>query len=168
MHAPSRKRKIKTIQELGKISAKARKEGKVVVTTNGAFDLLHIGHIRNLAEAKSLGDILIVGINSDRSVRTHKDKFRPILPQTERAETLAELESVDYVFIFDDPTPIRWIAIIKPNIHAKGADRKLAQMPERFAVKRAGGKIVRIPYSKNYSTTRIVDRLTHKLSKVKK
>ena len=129
------------------------------MTTNGAFDLLHIGHVRNLQIAKSAGDILIVGVNSDRSVRTHKDKTRPIVPEMERAEVIAALEAVDYVFIFSAPDPIPWLKKIKPNVHAKGADRTIDQMVESSVVKKHGGKILRVPYLKGHSTSNIIKRI---------
>src|SRR5580704_3026242 len=122
--------KIKSLNQIKKIADTAKAKGSVIVTTNGCFDILHVGHVHNLKKAKSHGDILIVGINSDASVRRYKGKSRPIVPQRERAEVLAALGAVDYVFIFDDDTPIPWISKIKPHIHAKGGDRKLSEIVE--------------------------------------
>jgi rfaE bifunctional protein nucleotidyltransferase chain/domain len=151
--------KIKSILEVSVIVKKAKQAGKRIITTNGAFDLLHIGHIRNLEMAKSLGDILIVGVNSDKSVRTHKDQFRPIMPEKERAEVIAALDAVDYVFIFSTQNPIPWLKKIKPHVHAKGADRTLAEMPERIIVEKYGGTIQFIPYKKGHSTTAIIKKI---------
>jgi D-beta-D-heptose 7-phosphate kinase/D-beta-D-heptose 1-phosphate adenosyltransferase len=151
--------KIKNLSEMPAIVRQAKRAGKKIVTTNGAFDILHIGHVRNLQVAKSAGDILIVGVNSDKSVRTHKDKSRPVVPQKERAEIIAALEAVDYVFIFDTPTALPWIAELKPHVHAKGADRALKQMLEPPVLKKYGGKILRIPYVKSHSTTGIIERI---------
>ncbi|HEY5220736.1 MAG TPA: adenylyltransferase/cytidyltransferase family protein [Candidatus Paceibacterota bacterium] len=151
--------KIKSISEIAAIAKRAKRTGKTVVTTNGAFDLLHIGHVRNLQMAKSAGDILIVGVNSDRSVRTRKDKTRPIVPEVERAEVIAALEAVDYVFIFSTPDPIPWLEKIRPNVHAKGADRTIDQIVELSAVKKHGGKILRVPYIKGHSTSNIIKKI---------
>src|SRR3989338_3393543 len=104
---------IKKFSEILKIARKAKRQGLKIVTTNGVFDLLHIGHIRNLEFAKSLGDILIVGVNSDASVRAYKGKNRPIVPEIERALIVASLKSVDYVFIFEEKDPISWLKEIK-------------------------------------------------------
>ena len=151
--------KIKTIREIARIAEKAKRGGKVVVTTNGCFDILHIGHIRNLEKAKSQGDILIVGLNSDASVKRNKGKSRPLMPARERAEIVAALGAVDYVFIFGDLTPNRWLAKIKPDVHIKGADRKLAQIVERDVLRRIGAKLILIPHYKRKSTTRLIEKI---------
>ncbi len=149
--------KIKTLSNIIAITRHARRAGKTIVTTNGAFDLLHIGHVRSLEKAKSAGDILIVGVNSDASVRTHKDKTRPIIPEKERAEMIAALESVDYVFIFTSPDPLPWIKKIRPDIHVKGADRSIAQLPEAAIIKKYGGKLLLTPIYR--STTAIIKKI---------
>jgi rfaE bifunctional protein nucleotidyltransferase chain/domain len=152
-------RKIKSLREIEKIARRARARGQKIVTTNGAFDLLHVGHIDSLEKAKALGDVLIVGVNSDKSVRTHKDPSRPIVPERERAAMVASLKPVDHVFIFSTPTPIPWIKKIKPHVHAKGADRTMDQIVERFAVEENGGKIVLVPYLKRHSTTGLIEKV---------
>lgn len=151
--------KIKSLAEVARIARRLRSEGKTVVTTNGCFDLLHVGHVRGLKAARALGDTLIVGVNTDRSVRANKGPLRPIVPERERAEVLAALESVDYVFLFSNRTPIPWVKKIRPNIHAKGADRTVHQIVEREAVEAGGGKIVLLPYLGRKSTTQIIERI---------
>ncbi|RKY02827.1 D-glycero-beta-D-manno-heptose 1-phosphate adenylyltransferase, partial [Candidatus Poribacteria bacterium] len=123
--------------KLVEIVERERRAGKRIVTTNGCFDLLHVGHVRYLYEAKRLGDVLIVAINSDESVRRIKGPLRPIIPQEERAEMVAALEPVDYVTIFDEDTPIPLIKAIRPDFHVKGGDYKLDEMIEREAVEEA-------------------------------
>src|ERR1051326_13571 len=129
----------------------ARKEGKRVVTTNGVFDLLHIGHVRYLQQSRALGDVLVVGINTDRCTRNLKGPLRPFLPEIERAELLAALACVDYVTFFDEPTPEMLLDFLKPDIHAKGGDYHLELMPETETVRRHGGTVVGIPFVTGYS-----------------
>jgi D-beta-D-heptose 7-phosphate kinase/D-beta-D-heptose 1-phosphate adenosyltransferase len=155
----SHQSKIKSIPQVVEIARRAKKAGKKIVTTNGAFDLLHIGHVRNLQTAKAAGDILIVGVNSDRSVRTHKDHSRPIMPEKERAEVIAALESVNYVFIFNTSTALPWLELIPSDVHAKGADRPISGMLETPLMKKRGGKILRIPYIKGHSTSNIIKKI---------
>ena len=138
---------------------KAKTAGRRVVTTNGSFDILHTGHVSNLAFARGQGDLLIVGINSDGSVRRNKGPGRPLTPARERAEIVAALRSVDAVFMYDELTPIAWIKLLKPHIHVKGADRTMDQIVEKEAVESAGGKVVRAPYLKNKSTTGIIAKI---------
>jgi rfaE bifunctional protein nucleotidyltransferase chain/domain len=151
--------KIKAFPEILRIANIAKRAGKRIVTTNGCFDIIHIGHVRNLAEAKSHGDILIVGINSDASVRRYKGDTRPINPQKERAEVIASLESVDYVFIFTTDGVIPWIKKLKPHVHAKGGDRKLSEIPECATVIENGGKMVRLKLVKKHSTTKVIEKV---------
>ncbi len=151
--------RIKTVAEIVKIAKNARSLGKKVVTTNGAFDLLHVGHLRNLELAKSLGDILIVGVNSDASVRKNKGNGRPIVPERERAEMVAALKPVDYVFIFGDQTPTRWLKKISPDVHVKGADRNPKQIVERNVLKKIGAKLSFARYHKGKSTTAIIEKI---------
>lgn len=151
--------KIKHLGEIVKIAARAKKKKLKIVTTNGCFDILHVGHIRNLRFAKSFGDILIVGINSDGSVRKNKGANRPIVPAQERAEILAALADVDYIFIFNDTTPIPWLKKIKPDVHIKGADRNLKQIVERGVLKKIGARLALAPYHKGKSTTALIKKI---------
>jgi len=130
-----------------------------VVFTNGCFDLLHAGHARLLERAKRYGDLLIVGLNSDRSVTTLKGALRPILTQRDRALLLAALESVDYVTIFDDPTPQRLVASLRPQVLVKGADWEASEIVGRDIVRRYGGRVVRLPLLKGYSTSQLLQRI---------
>ena len=134
--------KIHTRKKLVEIVRHVQREGKKVVTTNGCFDVLHVGHVRYLQEARKLGDILIVAVNSDSSVRALKGEPRPLVPEDERAEMLAALECVDYVTIFSELDPIALLLELKPDIHVKGGDYKLEQLIEREAVESYGGKVV--------------------------
>ncbi|HUY12797.1 MAG TPA: D-glycero-beta-D-manno-heptose 1-phosphate adenylyltransferase [Terriglobia bacterium] len=141
-----------------------KRNGKRIVFTNGCFDLIHPGHAQFLAEARRLGDCLLVAVNSDRSVRAMKGPQRPLLPQAERAEILAALRAVDYVTIFDEPTPRELIARILPNILVKGSDWGETQIVGREEVEAAGGKVISIPVLPGYSTTAIIEavlRQTH-------
>ena len=134
--------KIHTRKKLVEIVRHVQREGKKVVTTNGCFDVLHVGHARYLQEARKLGDILIVAVNSDSSVRALKGEPRPLVPEDERAEMLAALECVDYVTIFSELDPIALLLELKPDIHVKGGDYKLEQLIEREAVESYGGKVI--------------------------
>jgi D-glycero-beta-D-manno-heptose 1-phosphate adenylyltransferase len=140
-------------------TAREKCAGHRVVFTNGCFDLLHPGHVRCLAEARALGEVLVVAINSDRSVRGSKGPERPLVPEQDRAEVLAALASVDYVTIFDEPTPRELIARLLPNILVKGADWSPDQVAGREEVEAAGGRVVSIPLAPGYSTTSIVQRI---------
>lgn len=151
--------KIKIISELKKIVLKLKSQNKTIVTTNGVFDILHIGHIRYLQKAKKLGDILIVGLNSDASVKRLKGTKRPINNQNDRAEVLSALECVDYVLIFNEDTPIEWLSEIKPNIHVKGGDYDMGKIIEKEIVEKNGGKIVILPKVPEVSTTDIIERI---------
>ena len=135
-------KKIHTREELAKIIRQAQSEGKKVATTNGCFDVLHIGHVRYLQAARKLGDMLIVAVNSDSSVRALKGEPRPLVPEDNRAEMLAALECVDYVTIFSELDPIALLLELKPDIHVKGGDYKLEQLIEREAVESYGGRVV--------------------------
>jgi rfaE bifunctional protein nucleotidyltransferase chain/domain len=133
--------------------------GRRVVFTNGCFDLLHPGHIRLLEQARALGDLLVVGVNSDRSVRGLKGEGRPLLPQAERAELLAALAAVDAVTIFDEPTPRELIAALLPDVLVKGGDWRPDEIVGRAEVEGAGGKVVTIPYIEGYSTRALIARI---------
>jgi rfaE bifunctional protein nucleotidyltransferase chain/domain len=130
-----------------------------VVFTNGCFDLLHPGHIRLLEQARSLGDALVVGLNSDASVRRVKGDSRPLIPEMERAEVLAALAAVDFVVIFGEATPREIIARLLPDVLVKGADWGADEIVGRAEVEGAGGKVVSIPLQPGYSTTRILQRI---------
>lgn len=151
-------RKILTLERAIEIVDQLKARGLRVVFTNGCFDLLHPGHTRYLAAARELGDALIVALNSDRSVRALKGPGRPIFPQSERAEILAALESVDYVTIFDDLTPQVVIARMLPHVLVKGADWGPEEIVGRAEVEAAGGRVVSIPVVKGYSTSAILER----------
>lgn len=135
-------RKIYPRNQLAEILQGSRAEGKVVVTTNGCFDVLHVGHLRYLQAARTLGDLLVVGVNSDASVRALKGENRPLVSAAERAEMLAGLACVDYVTIFSELNPIALLSQLKPNIHVKGGDYTIDQLPERKVVEANEGKIV--------------------------
>ena len=154
--------KVKTIQELKPVLDILRAAGKKVVFTNGCFDLIHTGHTRYLAIARSLGDLLIVAVNSDTSVRTIKGDKRPITPQAERAETLAALESVDFVTIFDEPDPYRVISALQPDVLVKGGDWPVDKIIGGDIVQARGGKVVNVPYVEGASTTGIIERIIKK------
>lgn len=151
--------KFKTVDELSAISAQARKAGRVVVFTNGCFDLVHRGHIHMLRQAKALGEILIVGINSDVSVKSIKGPERPITPEVDRIELIAALEMVDYVVAYDEPDPYRVIAAIQPNVLVKGGDWSADKIVGADVVKQNGGRVAVIPYLTGFSTTQIIERI---------
>jgi D-beta-D-heptose 7-phosphate kinase/D-beta-D-heptose 1-phosphate adenosyltransferase len=151
--------KLKSLEELTAIAAKARAAGKSVVFTNGCFDLLHRGHVHILREAKAAGDLLIVGLNSDRSVQKIKGPHRPILPETDRIELIAAMEMVDYVVLFDEPDPYKLIAAIKPNVLAKGGDWSTDKIIGADVVEQEGGRVAVIPYLEGFSTTKIIERI---------
>jgi len=153
------KEKLKSLSELAAIAAAARAKGEIVVFTNGCFDLLHRGHVHTLRQAKATGDMLIVAVNSDRSVRTIKTPQRPILPETDRLELIAAMEMVDYVILFDEPDPYNLIAAIKPQVLAKGGDWSSDNIIGADIVEAAGGRVVVIPYLKGFSTTEIIERI---------
>jgi rfaE bifunctional protein nucleotidyltransferase chain/domain len=151
--------KVKSLDDLKRIADQARRDGKTVVLTNGCFDLLHRGHVHILREAKALGDILIVAINSDRSVKAIKGPSRPVLSESDRTELLAAMEMVDYVALFDEPDPYDLIAAVRPNVLVKGGDWGSDQIVGADIVKRYGGKVAVIPYLKGFSTTEIIERI---------
>ena len=141
--------------------AREKRNGRRIVFTNGCFDLLHPGHIRSLEAARALGDVLIVGINSDESVRTLKGPHRPVIPEQERAEILANLESVDAVLIFPELTPQRVIAALLPDILVKGGDWPGDQIVGRAEVEAAGGCVERLEIVQGYSTSDIIKKIRH-------
>ena len=151
--------KVVTLSEAVRIAETLKKSKKNIVTTNGCFDILHVGHVRSLVMAKELGDVLMVGINSDASVRANKGATRPIVPDKERAELIAALEVVDYVFIFGSKTPTSWLSKIKPAVHVKGSDRNREEIPERRVIEKHGGKLVLIPHTGKHSTSGIIEKI---------
>ena len=150
--------KVVSLKKLKAELASGRKKKKVVFT-NGCFDILHAGHVRYLKKARSLGDVLVVGLNSDSSVRSIKGPARPIVPQRERSEVLAALECVDYVVLFSGPTPLKLIEAIKPDVLAKGADWAARDIVGADIVKNSGGRLARITLVKGRSTTNIIRRV---------
>jgi rfaE bifunctional protein nucleotidyltransferase chain/domain len=135
-----------------------RRRGEVVVFTNGVFDLLHPGHVRYLREARALGDVLVVGVNSDRSVRALKGPERPLTPEAERAEILLSLAAVDAVVIFDQPTPLALITLVQPDVLVKGADWQEQDIVGKDVVEERGGRVVRVMFSPGHSTTDLIHR----------
>jgi rfaE bifunctional protein nucleotidyltransferase chain/domain len=146
-------------KEVKEISKKLKEEGKKIVFTNGCFDLIHKGHIYLLQEAKKLGDVLIVGINSDKSVKRIKGEKRPILKQEERTFIIDNIKGVDYVVLFDEETPYELIKEICPDFLVKGGDYKEEEVVGGEFVKKSGGKVVIIPYLENFSTTKLIERI---------
>jgi rfaE bifunctional protein nucleotidyltransferase chain/domain len=151
--------KILSKDRLKKTIVEYKKEGKKIVFTNGCFDILHAGHVRYLNDAKKLGDILVLALNSDSSVRSIKGKPRPYIPQEERAYVVASLESVDYVTIFDEDTPLLLIEYLKPHILVKGGDWTEETVVGRDSVKKWGGRVVIMPEVKGISTTNIIEKI---------
>jgi rfaE bifunctional protein nucleotidyltransferase chain/domain len=136
-----------------------RKNGKKIAFTNGCFDILHIGHIRYLREAKKTADILVLAINSDASVKKIKGEKRPLVPQEDRAEIMAALEFIDFVTIFDETTPLELINLLKPDVLIKGGDWAQDKVVGRDEIKKWGGKLTLIPEINGKSTTSIVDKI---------
>ena len=151
--------KILNHEDLLRERASLRVDGKIVVFTNGVFDLLHVGHVRYLTQARDLGDTLVVAINSDRCVRELKGANRPIVDQDERAEILAALRSVTYVTIFDEISPRALIRKLLPDVLVKGGDYALDEIHGREEVEAAGGRVVSLPFVEGESTSAIIDRM---------
>jgi rfaE bifunctional protein nucleotidyltransferase chain/domain len=151
--------KIIAAEKLVSKLEKGRQAGKKIVFTNGCFDILHVGHIRYLAAARSEGDLLVVGLNSDISVRSIKGDRRPLVNQDQRAEVLTSLVWVDYVVVFDEPDPLRLIQTLKPDVLVKGADWGEENIIGAEFVKATGGKIIRAELVPEASTTRIIERI---------
>lgn len=159
------KEKIKAREELRTIVERSREEGRRVVFTNGCFDLLHIGHLRYLEEARTLGDLLVVGLNSDRSVREIKGPLRPIIPEEERAEMVSGLGCVDYVTIFDEKDPLSLITELKPHVLVKGGDWSKETIVGKEVVERLGGQVVVIPFVPGFSTSHLIQRILERYEK---
>jgi rfaE bifunctional protein nucleotidyltransferase chain/domain len=153
------RKNVLTRQELIETIARARQQGARVVLANGCFDVLHVGHVRYLAGARELGEVLVVGVNSDRQVALQKGAGRPILPEQERAELLAALESVSFVTVFDEPTVEELLLALKPDVHAKGTDYTVDTVPEREVVRSYGGRVAIVGDPKDHSTSEILSRM---------
>jgi D-glycero-beta-D-manno-heptose 1-phosphate adenylyltransferase len=151
--------KILTREALLEAAASQKAAGRRVVFANGAFDLLHVGHVRYLEAARREGDWLAVGVNSDRSVQCGKGKGRPILPEAERAEIISALSCVDAVVVFDEDSPAELLSGLKPDVHAKGTDYTAESVPERDVVASYGGKTAIVGDSKDHATTDLIERI---------
>ena len=158
---PSVRARRKFLSVVAQVRAvrKAHSRHQTVVFTNGCFDLLHAGHVKILEQAKRFGNLLVVAINSDASVRGLKGPGRPIVSERDRALLLAALECVDYVTVFPEPTPQRLVSRLRPNVLMKGADWGARQIIGRDIVERSGGRVIRVPLLKGYSTTRLIERV---------
>lgn len=154
--------KVLSLAELRREREQLRQAGRTVVFTNGCFDLLHPGHVRYLAQARGLGDVLIVALNSDASVRALKGAGRPILNEQERAEVMAALACVDYVIIFNEPTPRETIAALLPDVLVKGGDWGVAQIVGREEVEAAGGRVLSLPFVAGCSTSEVIERIVQR------
>jgi D-beta-D-heptose 7-phosphate kinase/D-beta-D-heptose 1-phosphate adenosyltransferase len=159
------KQKIKARKEILRIMNDLKAEGKRIVFTNGCFDLLHVGHVRYLEEAKALGDVLVVGVNSDASVRKLKGPKRPILPEEERTEILSGLGCVDYITLFNETDPLKLITSLRPDVLAKGGDWAKEQIVGKEVVERSGGEVVIIPFVKGASTSHLIQTILKKYEK---
>lgn len=154
--------KIKSISQLKKIVNSLKAKGKRIVFTNGCFDILHFGHVKYLEQAKKKGDILIVAINSDRSIKKIKGKKRPIMPQKQRTRLVAALESVDYVTIFNQSTPLKLIKLLKPQVLVKGADWKTKDIVGGEVVKSYQGKVVTVACIGKLSSSNLIKKIAQR------
>jgi D-glycero-beta-D-manno-heptose 1-phosphate adenylyltransferase len=154
--------KILTLEAATALAARARATGKTVVLANGAFDLLHVGHVRYLAAAGALGDLLVVAVNTDASVRGSKGPLRPVMAEGERVEILSHLECVDAIVVFDEPTVAEVLRAVRPHVHAKGTDYTSETVPERAVVQEWGGRTVICGDPKDHSTTDLVAEILHR------
>jgi len=154
-----RNKKIKNLSQMKGIVAQLKNRGQKVVFTNGCFDILHVGHVRYLNKAKKQGDVLIIGLNTDRSVRAIKGEKRPVVPEKERAEVLGALECVDYVVLFGDPDPLRLIEALRPDVLVKGADWPRSQIIGREIVEKMGGRVVRVPLVAGAASTGVIEKI---------
>jgi rfaE bifunctional protein nucleotidyltransferase chain/domain len=151
--------KLISLGEARVIAEGARVAGRRIVVANGAFDILHVGHVRYLAAARGLGDVLFVALNSDLSVRVSKGPLRPIVPEDERAEILSHLDCVDWIVLFDEPTVAEVLRALKPHVHAKGTDYTVETVPERDVVAEWGGETVICGDLKGHATTDLVGEI---------
>lgn len=148
-----------TWRELTERLNEHRKRGEKIVSTNGVFDVLHVGHVRYLQQARALGDLLVIGLNTDACTRRLKGDSRPFVPENERAELLLALRCVDYVTLFDEPTPVQLLEALRPDIHAKGGDYDVEALPETPIVRKHGGEVVTLPFTAGRSTTELAERI---------
>lgn len=155
---PELEQKIMILEQLLPKVHDLKSKDKMIVTNNGTYDILHLGHVLGLLEAKKQGDVLIVGVNSDRSVRAYKGESRPIITEDQRIRMLAALACVDYVFLFDDPTPNRWLAEMKPHVHTNGAEYG-ENCIERSVVEENGGKIYLLPMIAGCKTSDLIQKI---------
>lgn len=153
------KKKIFSVKEMQDIIKKEKMTGKTIISTSGCFDIIHQGHIQYLREARAKGDLLIIFLNSDKSVRNLKGADRPIIDEAGRSKVLSEFESVDYICLFDDETPCRLITQLKPDIFIKGGDYRGKQIPEMEAVKQYGGRVEYVSVTAGCSTTNIAEKI---------
>ena len=153
------RKNLLTQEEMKEKIEELKKNGKKTVFTNGVFDILHIGHLTYLEEARNLGDVLIVGVNSDASVKVNKGDKRPINSQKNRAEMLSGLKFVDYTVIFDEKTPEKLLDLLKPDIHVKGGDYKKEDLPETKIVEKNGGEVKILSFVDSFSTTDIINKI---------
>lgn len=151
--------KLKTLEALKRSLAQDRKDGKKIVFTNGCFDILHVGHVRYLTQARSLGDRLVIGLNADASVKKLKGPERPVNRQKDRAEVLAALNAVDYVVLFLEPTPIKLIRAVRPDFLVKGGDWKKKDIVGSDVIEARGGQVRSLPFTKGFSTTGLLDKI---------
>lgn len=145
--------------DLNSLLDKLRSEGKTIVTTNGCFDILHVGHVRYLEKTKTFADVLIVALNSDKSVKSIKGDSRPINKEEDRAEVLSALRCVDYVVLFDEDSPIDLLLQIKPDVYTKGADYTVETLPEAKPIMENGGRVEFISFVEGKSTTSIINKM---------
>ncbi len=164
MNIKRAREKILSHKDISDICNKLKKQNKIIVFTNGCFDILHLGHLRYLEEAKEQGDILVVGINSDRSVKKLKGHKRPIIPEHARSEMVAGLHCVDFVTVFDDTNPLQLIKLIKPDVLVKGSDWDLDKIVGKNFVESYGGKVYRANLLPEFSTTSIIQTIIHQSS----
>jgi D-glycero-beta-D-manno-heptose 1-phosphate adenylyltransferase len=154
--------KLKGLEELKSLVEQKKSQGKRIVFTNGCFDIIHTGHIRLLQEAHKRGDILVVGLNSDDSVKRLKGDERPVVREMDRAEVLCALEAVDYVVIFKEDTPVETIKALKPHVHVKGGDYDISAIPEADVIRSYGGELWSFRTVDGYSTTTLLEKLREK------
>lgn len=157
---PTARSRILERSELIMIGEQARRTARRIVFANGCFDVLHVGHVRYLAAARALGDLLIVGINSDEQTRRLKGEGRPLMPQEQRAEIIASIEAVDLVTTFEEPTVEQLLLALKPDIHAKGTDYTEDSVPERDVVRSFGGRVAIVGDPKDHSSSEIIERVS--------
>jgi rfaE bifunctional protein nucleotidyltransferase chain/domain len=160
---PSAADKVLLLPELLGVLAARRAAGERVALTNGAYDLIHVGHLRSLEQARAHGDLLVVGINSDASVRRYKSPDRPIVPEADRAELIAGLACVDYVVIFEETTAERLLADVRPDVYIKGAEYATRPFAERAVVERYGGQVVLVELEPGRSTSGLIEQIASRL-----